>query len=198
VETLYCDLRSSESSDEPVTLSNEARQEWVRWYNENATTLETVSGLARGVYAKLPAQCARFALILHCLTHRKQPTRHAVSLNTMTGAIELAEYFRSHAHRVLPKFNDTNVITAAGLHSRVLRILHRNLGSWISRTTIYRELGSHTPAVEIESVLASMLEQGIVETQVESSGERGGRPSEQWRVVTQERRNPTPLDRSAA
>ena len=86
-----------------VQLSPEARRAFAAWYDDNARlTMAALPGIA-GVYAKLPNQVARLALVLHCLTHPDDP-RRPLSAETMDGAIELGEYFRAHAHRVQTHF----------------------------------------------------------------------------------------------
>ena len=56
-----------------VHLSPEARRAFAAWYDDNARlTMAALPGIA-GVYAKLPNQVARLALVLHCLTHPMTP-----------------------------------------------------------------------------------------------------------------------------
>jgi hypothetical protein len=96
-------LTEAEAEPLPVPLSLEARALFESWHNENCEAQERVTGLLRGYYAKLPSQAARLCLILHALAHPDAPTV-PVSAATMRSALELAEYFRAHAHRVFARF----------------------------------------------------------------------------------------------
>jgi putative DNA primase/helicase len=167
-------------SYDPVRLRGAARAQWVRWYNENARLTAEASGLAQGIYAKLPNQAGRLGLILHCLRYPDDPAAHLVDRDTLAGAIELAEYFRAHARRVLPNFGSTPPARSAGLEARVPRILERAGGEWVDRGELHKDLGGHTPAEALTEVLTRLESQGSAERRSLSTG---GRPSEQWRCL---------------
>jgi putative DNA primase/helicase len=165
-------------SSDPVRLGSGARKLWARWYNENARLTAEASGLAQGIYAKLPNQAGRLALILHCLRYPDDPAAHLVDRDTLAGAIELAEYFRAHARRVLPGFGSTPPARTAGLEARVLRLLEGAGGEWVDRGELHKRLGGHTAAEALSEALTQLESQGLAERRSLSTG---GRPSEQWR-----------------
>jgi hypothetical protein len=74
VANILARLRNLPYSSNPVVLSPEAKEEWVSWFNENAERVNQSAGLAQGFFAKMPNQCARLALILHCLSHPDRPS----------------------------------------------------------------------------------------------------------------------------
>lgn len=172
-------------SGEAVRLSADARVEWVRWYDENSRLTAEASGVAQGIYAKLPNQAARLALILHCLTRPGSPTARPLDRETMLGAIELAEYFRAHALRVLPGFGAISPARSAGLLGRIERLLGAAGGEWLSRETINRKLGGHVPSDKLRAALEQLRESDVAERQELPTG---GRPQEQWRISLAEKR----------
>jgi len=168
----------ADHADTVVCLSNTARARWVAWYNENIALTAEASGLTQGIYAKLPNQLARLALILHCLAHPDNPGI-ALDDGTMADAIELVEYFRQHAHRVLVHFGALSPARLAGLDGRVIRILDQADG-WVDRTALHRRLGGHVAAQALSAALSRLESEGLAERR---SVPTEGRPAEQWRAV---------------
>ena len=119
--------------DEPIRLTAAARGRWIEWYTGNSAAQAHVSGILGGIYAKLPIQLARLALILHVL--RETSTNSTTSIGseitpeTLDDAIDLIEYFRAHAHRIVPFFGEA-ATPVPGLTVERRRILdfHRRHG----------------------------------------------------------------------
>lgn len=80
-----------------VEMSDEAWNIFQDWHDRTAADIGRVPAVLRGVWAKMPAQCARIALILGRCAER----RGAVDGDTMQRAIQLAEYFMGQARRIL-------------------------------------------------------------------------------------------------
>lgn len=83
-----------------IVLTDQAREEYEEWHDRIAS--EPVAGVLRGVWAKMPAQCARIALILSQLDLSDK-----VDQATMQRAIHLADYFMGQARRVLVAGTDS-------------------------------------------------------------------------------------------
>ncbi len=190
VRKVFRKLRRDEPATHPVTLTSVAKETYVAWHNENAEAVGRTYGLVQGVYAKLPTQLARLCLVLHCLAYPDNPPATLVSAETMGDAIELVEYFRAHAHRVLPAFGSAAEQRAVGLRARILRALNREPGAWVNRSDVFTRLGHHAPAAKVNAELRSLEEAGAVESRPGPSGNKGGRPPTQWRTKTQEHKNP--------
>lgn len=183
-----------------VKLSPVAKTDWVEWFNENAALTETMSGLMQGVYAKLPNINARLALILHCLTYPDAPIQTDITRETLQGAIALTEYYRSHAHRVLPHFGAAATSSrGAGVVQRIALLLEQANGEWVGRTEISRGLGRNVKSDEITAALQTLASRRHAESRMGGSTERGGRPTEEWRSllwgITKKRTNLTLFDR---
>lgn len=189
ITAAFTQLRTAPKSEAPVRLSDGAKRRFIDWYQDNAEAQEHVVGLARGIYAKFPEQLGRICLVLHCLTYPGDPSGFAVTDATMDDAIDVVEYFRAHAHRVLPWFGSSAPQQEVGLRERVHRQLERVGGDWINQSDIAAKLGGHVPAVDLETVLNSLESDGVAEHRTGGTGPHGGRPPTRWRVKTQEREN---------
>lgn len=187
VAKLFEQLRGQRSGG-PVMLSADAEDIFVSWYDEHMERMESSRGLYQTMQAKMPVHLARLALVLHCLTHPVKPEAMPLSSETMTNAIELTSYFRSHALAVL------DVISTQGTQEKpksftlqLLGIL-RDLGcEGVSRSDLSKSLGHNRTAAEIDAALDELAALGLAEmTRVTTRG----RPAEHWRcVVAGERKN---------
>ncbi len=164
-----------------VELTTDAKDLWVAWFNENAAVTEHAPGLAGGFYRKLPAHVARLALILHALWTPDDP-RPMVSVDQMSDAIELGEFFREHIGRLLPLLRTATPTQTAGLSSRILRILRIFPGDeadgWVARSDIINGLRT-VKADEMTAALAALHSAGVVERRTTATATK---PIEQWRL----------------
>lgn len=137
VEKQLRTLAQLSTIEEPVRFSPEARSLWVAWYDDHTAAQAAVGGILGGLYAKLPIQFARLALLLHVLEAtgnqtNQIPTR--VSMGTLERARDLVEYFKAHAHRVVPAFGQAQSVIP-GLTPERQHILgyHRQHGAASSK-----------------------------------------------------------------
>ena len=190
VYRLFATLRPVRDEDPhapsiPIRLSDDARSLWKGWRRDNTRLLRAAHGLAQGVYAKLPDQAARLALILHCLAHPEHPACREVSGATMSAALDLAEYFRAHALRVLPRFGQYTADGEGSLVGKVAAILDDAGGDWVARSAIRDALHRNPSAAAISEALTRLEEQGRAEQRV-NRDERTGRPPEEWRSLARD------------
>jgi hypothetical protein len=164
-----------------VALHPDALAVFRTWVDDNAAAQERLSGLMRGVASKLPNQAGRLALILHALAHPGDAAAVPVSRQTMAHALELTEYFRAHAARTVVHFGE-GVSAGHPLGMRVLRVL-REMSGWVKRGELYQRLGGHVRAAEVSAALIDLARTGRAESRAVPSGDRGGRPGEEWRAV---------------
>lgn len=176
-------LRREAKTDRPVRLSPEAKQLWVTWFNENKRLVEQETGILAGWYTKLDQQCARLSLILHALAHPDSFEQVAVGEATMRAAIDLAEYFRAHAHRALSRLGVANHGRAAGLAVRTLTRLIDAGADGLTTRELMKALGGHVPTEALRDALAELQDRGQVVVRAVPPGEQGGRPGERWIAV---------------
>jgi hypothetical protein len=160
-------------------LHPDARSLWAEWATESARLARSSRGLAAAFAAKLPVQVARIALVLHCLWHPDDPAR-PVSRERLADAIELGEYFRQHANRVLAHFDGSGAPGAAALVARVERALARGGDEWVSKTDLHRRLGNSVEAAALDGALAALLTAGRAERRTVPTQTK---PIEQWRRI---------------
>jgi len=202
VYRLFVALRPDDTPvDESIAIgiSGEARALWKAWHRENTALLREATGYLQGIYAKLPNQLARLALVLHCLTYPDDPAAYRISRLTMRDAIELVEYFRAHARRVLPLIGQAAPAGRDNLVGKVAAILERSNGTWVFRSAIRDALHRNPSSEEIGSALAQLETQGLAERGMIRTSAGAGRPAEAWRSTvfprpsdaeTRERGNP--------
>ena len=163
-----------------AALNPEALHAFVCWHDDNAESVAAAQGLAAGCAAKYPRQAARIVAVLHALADPDDLHR-PVTAETMTGAIEVIEYFRAHARRVLPALGTAEPSRAAAVEVRVERALGRSGGGWVARTELYRRLGNGVLAEELDTTLAALDAGGRASKR--SVPATGGRDREEWRLV---------------
>src|SRR5262249_42948715 len=85
-----------------LTLTAEAKEEWVGYYNRWAEEQEGADGDLAAAFAKIEAYCARFALIHHVVTHvgLGSSDRRPVGAVSVRQAIRLADWFAREAERI--------------------------------------------------------------------------------------------------
>jgi hypothetical protein len=171
------ELAAGESPNIAVRLHPDADVIWGDWYNQNNARARELGGFLGGFYIKLEAHVARFALILHVLTHPDDP-RPMISAETMRDAIELGEYFRGQLDLFMPLLMREAVQTSTksvGLRDRIIRIIrHQNLQreengadyssddwSWVTRSTIYNGLRNIRKEV-LQDELDTCISKGII------------------------------------
>jgi len=184
--SLFCRLRHTEPSSSPVRLSQGARQLFTSWYDENQITTDETSGLMAGVYAKMPLQLARIALIAHCMELPDAPSSLLVSAETMGSAIKLVEYFRGQASLALSTIGANAPYQGSGTTARVFQILTNADGEWCSRSVIQKRLGGHVLAHKLTESLTELEESDLAEQRRPESKSTGGRRGEQWRKIFHE------------
>jgi len=186
VQHVFERLRRSED-DVRITLSAEAKERWIRWHDENTELIQAVEGITAGMYAKLPSQCARLALILHCLEHPEHSHKLALPECTMEAAIALVEYHRAHNEYVLSRISAAPAPAQHLRRERILQALEEK--GELTRTEIDEVLNKCVPKAQWEQIMADLVSEGVVEHSKGSSGPRGGRPAEIWRLIQEEREN---------
>lgn len=162
-----------------VTLSDGARRRFAHWYDENVQLAAMCSGLAAGMTIKLGVKLSRYALLLHALNWPGDPTSSPISERTMLDAIELVEYLRAHAGRVLVAFKSIGAAGSAGLWARIERLLMQAATAtdpWLSRTDINKRLGNAT-SNDIRDTLRALKAEGLVDRRDIPTGRR---PREEW------------------
>ena len=180
----------------------DARNLWAEWYNSNADSTAAESGIMRGVDSKMPRQLARVVLVLHCLQHPVQP-KNEIDVATLKAAISIIEYHRQHAREALSSLGGFGR-KSTSLRNRIMQLLADGVSSvsshrgeegtnyrgplsmqWWTRSELHEALGGRVKADALEETIVELEVDGFIERQlVKPDGPKGGRPSEQIRLVT--------------
>ena len=93
---------------EVLVLDDEAKHLWVEWFNHTQRELRDVPETLRGAWSKMPNQCGRLILICHLCRWAAGEADDAsiVDVSSVASGTLLAEYFKSHARRVLHVLNE--------------------------------------------------------------------------------------------
>jgi len=107
---LYYKLLQSKS-DVPVVvkLSQDAYGLWVKCFNENAEERDALDfpENLQGVWAKMPSQAARLALIIHTCRYISGETNSGdVDISSIASAWTLVDYFKNHARKVYKQLKE--------------------------------------------------------------------------------------------
>jgi DNA-binding HxlR family transcriptional regulator len=159
-----------------VRLGPEAAARWKAWYDAHTTetAAETFPRRLRGPWAKMPAQLARLTLILHALS---DPMPAEVAVETLGAAIDLIDYFKSHARRVHRHLGQQR----RDLAVRVLQALKERGES--SQSDLLRDVFQrNVPAERLRAALEQLEDAGLVRRRVDEK-EGPGRRATLWSAV---------------
>jgi hypothetical protein len=151
--------------DLPMTV--EAKDVWVRYYNEHAEREAGEDGPVRAAMSKLEAATARLALVIQLA---EDPLSVEVDTAAIEAGITISNWFEGQARRVYQGFEETEQERA-----------RRAVCAWIRRQggeTTRRDLARFGPGrvrSRAGEVLADLVTAGLVKQRPSSSGGRAGK-----------------------
>jgi hypothetical protein len=166
----------AKSPAEPLLLTPDARREWIRWYNGHNREVrgEHFPIMLIGPWAKLRGYCARLALIVHAMRWacgEAGENIEAVDAESVRGAVQLIEYFKSHACRVYRR------MPTSADDSRVERIadwLRRKSDRWWRAWQVANAgaggLSGDGATEKAQAILDELHERGLVHRRDEDKG----------------------------
>ena len=86
-----------------VRFTDAAQTRWVEWHDANADEIGSpgLASVLKGHWLKMKSYCARLALTIHMLrVICAETTDENVDLDSLSRAIRLVDYFKSHARKV--------------------------------------------------------------------------------------------------
>ncbi|MPZ68588.1 MAG: DUF3987 domain-containing protein [Actinobacteria bacterium] len=175
-ETLFSLPNETGGEGGTVLLSQEAKALWREWYEANADEQQAwdFPSHLRGVWAKMPSQLLRIALILHVTTY---PDALLMPPDILAAAIKLVSYFKSHAQRVYDCLGTVR-------HDKGTRILGAakanggRVSMWDLMDNVFQR---NEKSADIRAELNRLVERGLMKP--EKVAETGGRPREDWVLV---------------
>ncbi len=146
-------LWNLEPAPKPITFSPEAKAIWIDWVDRHRQ--ESPSDNLRPTWSKAEGHCLRLALVLFLARQVCKETKATqIDPASITGAIKLIEYFKSHARKVYGRMADQKDDTRIG---RALRWIKRYGGTVTARKAHMHALVKDTAeATELFEYLAEL------------------------------------------
>ncbi len=171
-----------------VTLDDDGKRAWVRFYNEHATEQSELSGDLSAAWSKLEGYAARLALVVHQVrcaagdTTLRDPSR--VDEASIGAGVMLARWFGDEAKRVYAILSETDDERQT-----------RELVEWIGRhggTVTVRQLtrgpreyrDAPDPTAKAEKALGELVAAGVAVWIHNDHDPKGGRPTDRVRLVS--------------
>ncbi len=164
-----------------LELSSEAKAAWVNWFNRWGERQYNASDEQAAVLAKLESYAARLALLHHVISHAGvgADDLRPIGEESIGAGVCLAEWFATEAERVYQV-----------LHEKEADRFRRELVEWIAArggdtTTkgIQDNMRSRYPTSDdAKAALDHLVQIGVGEWLSGTTGPRGGRPSDRFRL----------------
>ena len=142
-----------------LPLSTDAYSRWVEFYNNNSSEMESSNfpGYLRGVWSKMPSQCARIALIIQICRYIWQDDiddliSYEVDEESILRARAIIDYFKSHAARVYKAIGEQ---IDQSKYIKVLEWMDRRKTNEVSAREIQQAKFTRT-SKEAQALLAEM------------------------------------------
>jgi hypothetical protein len=170
-----------------VRLTSSGRQAWLDFTRQHAAAVnsEEFPPHLRGPWSKLKGYCARLALILHYLRLVcGETSEQDVDGESMRRAIQVVDYFKSHARKVYSIIDADPKVSQAG---RLLHYLakHPDLTGF-TRTRLYRHLRGQRcyegKPEALDAPLALLREHGYLRCQPAPRATKPGPKPDVWHV----------------
>ncbi len=177
-----------------VTLADDGKAAWVRFYNEHATEQAELSGDLSAAWSKLEGYAARLALVVHLTRWAagdatlRDPAR--VDEASIAAGVVLARWFGDEARRVYAILSESDDDRET-----------RRLVEWIDRkggTVTARDLtrgpseyrNADDPTAKAAKALGELVAAGVAVPVSDNHGPKGGRPAD-YRIRLVSRRGDT-------
>jgi len=180
---LEFDKRDGEKVPHVVKLSSEAKEVWVRFFNEWAGEQLDAEGELAAAYSKLEGGAARLALIHHVVTHVYLETddTRMVGRKSMEAGITLVRWFANEARRLYGMLGETGQETK----TRSLVDFIRGRGGQITARQLQKANSRrYRTAESAETDLQGLVLDGLAEWRPQTAGPKGGRPCRICSLIT--------------
>jgi DNA polymerase I-like protein with 3'-5' exonuclease and polymerase domains len=161
-----------------VKLSEEAKVQFVAFYNANGEALETADEDMSAVMSKLEGYALRFALIFHCCRLKEYAKGTPITAGDMTAAIELTKWFRDEAERVYLALAESPEVQSARHLAEVIRKLAQKCNGRVTPRNLQRFNCRKYPTAEAaEAALERLVGLGFGRWESAPASGKGGAPT---------------------
>lgn len=167
-----------------VTLADDGKRAWVKFYNEHAHEMVNLSGDESAAWSKLEGYAARLTLVVHLTrwaagdTTLRDPGR--VDEASIAAGVVLARWFGDEARRVYAILSESDDDRET---RRLVEWIERKGGSTTARDLTHglRTYRGDSDAAEL--ALSALVKAGVGQWEAETPGPKGGRPAKRFRLV---------------
>lgn len=170
-----------------VTLADDGKRAWIRFYNEHATEQAGLSGDLSAAWSKLEGYAARLALVIH-LTRcaagdatLHDPAPPPVDEASIAAGVVLARWFGDEARRVYAILSESDNDREA---RRLVEWIERKGGTVTARDLTHGIRAYRADPDAAERALLGLVEAGIGRWETDAHGPKGGRPAQRFRLVS--------------
>lgn len=159
-----------------IEMTLETRKIWADWYNGHAAerSAERFPSILRGPWAKMDGQLARLAVILHHCS--MDQIDNWLRPETLLSAIEIVEYFKSHARRVYAHLSQQR-----GNNERRLLAGLKEHGELSTRDITKKIFAGHISGSALSAITDELEAAGLISQR--SADDTNGRPAAMWRLA---------------
>lgn len=162
-----------------VSLATEAKQTWVRFYNEHAAEQIELCGDLSAAWSKLEGYAARLALVIHCCrVVAGDGDSRTVDAASVEAGVALSRWFSRETRRLYGMLSEDNN-TRAQRHL-IERI--RRTGGTMSPRQLMRCSRLYQNADAVTMALNELVHCGIGKWVFPAPSKNGGRPSKVFRL----------------
>jgi len=164
--------------EEFVTLSPEAKQVWRAFHDRTAEEANRLYGDLTAAWSKFRDTALRIALILHLVESPASP----ISLNTMSRALVLTEWFKQETRRVYEILADAPKRQTERTEDEALLTWMAGRG-WVTQRDIERGVRCFRGAGRATAILRRLVKSGRLNEEYRRSGPAGGPSTYVFRVA---------------
>lgn len=167
-----------------IGLDTKAKDAFVAWHDRHAGDLAEQTGDLAAAFSKLKGACARLALIFHCCrvadgdATLADPAR--IDLASIESAIAIVEWFKDEARRIYAMLSEGD---EGRKRRQLVEWIERKGGSVTVRDLTHGLRQFRGDADGARKVLDELADNGDGRWK-QSLGDKGGRPTERFHLVT--------------
>jgi hypothetical protein len=171
-----------------LTLSRDAKEAWVAFYDEHNAEAANLSGDLAAAWSKLEGYTARLALVHHLIRQSSgEEVVETIDAVSVQAGVTLSRWFANEARRVYAVLAEDG---EARERRHAIELIERKGGSVTVRE--WQRARSCRTADDAEAELAELVDAGLGEWKQPAPGPKGGRPSRRFVLINANK--PAPLD----
>ncbi len=164
-----------DSGPHQLTLSADAKTEWVKFYDAWGSKQANAEGNAAAAFSKLEGYAARLALIHHVVEkcYRGEDDLTPVQAASVRAGVELVQWFAAEAERIYSLLSESE---EQGNSRRLAEMIRLRGGHITTRELQRSNPAKYVTAETAEAALEDLVAADFGSWRVDEAGQKGGRP----------------------